>query len=215
MTCDGLHPTRTLGETLGGVVRAMRPRQWIKNVLVVAAPLATLGGAVRYDYAKVCGAAGAAFVVFSLAASAIYLVNDARDVSADRVHPTKRFRPIAAGVVAPTVAYLVAIALSVASLSLSMAVSPALTLVVGTYLAIQLAYCLGLKHQVVLDICIVSSAYLRRICCVLSRVVRRRESRCRNGSCWSWHSHPCSWLLESVMRNCNSLNAPAPRFAAR
>lgn len=162
MTCDGLHPTRTLGETLGGVVRAMRPRQWIKNVLVVAAPLATLGGAVRYDYAKVCGAAGAAFVVFSLAASAIYLVNDARDVSADRVHPTKRFRPIAAGVVAPTVAYLVAIALSVASLSLSMAVSPALTLVVGTYLAIQLAYCLGLKHQVVLDICIVSSAYLLR-----------------------------------------------------
>ncbi|WP_079621714.1 decaprenyl-phosphate phosphoribosyltransferase [Mycobacteroides abscessus] len=154
--------TQTLGEVLGGVGRAMRPRQWVKNVLVVAAPLATLGGTVSYDYVKVCGAAAVAFVVFSLAASAIYLVNDARDVDADRAHPTKRFRPIAAGVLTPTTAYLVAVALSVASLGISMAVSPSLVVVVSVYLVVQLAYCLGLKHQVVLDICIVSSAYLLR-----------------------------------------------------
>ena len=79
--------------------RRMRPRQWVKNLLVLAAPLAALGGAVSYDYRDVLVNVGIAFVVFCLAASCIYLINDARDVEADRAHPTKRFRPIAAGVV--------------------------------------------------------------------------------------------------------------------
>ena len=71
----------------------MRPRQWVKNVLVLAAPLAAAGRGHRYDYAS-CGIqVPVAFVVFSLAASAIYLINDVRDVEADREHPTKRFRP--------------------------------------------------------------------------------------------------------------------------
>ncbi|MUM19905.1 decaprenyl-phosphate phosphoribosyltransferase [Mycobacterium sp. CBMA271] len=153
---------RTLGEMLAGVVRAMRPRQWVKNVLVVAAPLATLGGTVHYDYLRVCTAAAMAFVVFSLAASAIYLINDAQDIDADRAHPTKRFRPIAAGVITPTTAYMVALVLSAVSLGVSMAVAPALAVVVGVYLVVQLMYCFGLKHQVVLDMCIVSSAYLLR-----------------------------------------------------
>ena len=82
-----------------GVVRALRPRQWVKNVLVLAAPLAALGGGVHYDYAEVLTKTLIAFVVFCLAASSVYLVNDARDVDADRAHPTKQFRPIAAGVV--------------------------------------------------------------------------------------------------------------------
>ena len=81
------------------IVKAIRPRQWVKNLLVLAAPLAALGGDVEYDYRDVLIKVGIAFVVFCLAASAIYLVNDARDVEADREHPTKRFRPIAAGVV--------------------------------------------------------------------------------------------------------------------
>ena len=81
-----------------GIVKAIRPRQWVKNLLVLAAPLAALGSAVNYDYRDVLFKVAIAFVVFSLAASSIYLVNDARDVEADRAHPTKRFRPIAAGV---------------------------------------------------------------------------------------------------------------------
>ncbi|BCI92619.1 hypothetical protein NIIDMKKI_78250 [Mycobacterium kansasii] len=91
-----------------GVVKAMRPRQWVKNVLVLAAPLAAAGRGVRYDYAEVLTKVSVAFVVFSLAASAIYLINDVRDVEADREHPTKRFRPIAAGVVPEWLAYAVA-----------------------------------------------------------------------------------------------------------
>lgn len=145
-----------------GVIKALRPRQWIKNVLVVAAPLATLGGDVHYDYGDLFFKVGVAFVAFSLAASSIYLVNDARDVEADRQHPTKRFRPIAAGVVSPALAYALAIALAAITLAISAAIAPSLALVIGVYLAIQLGYCFGLKHQAVLDICIVSSAYLMR-----------------------------------------------------
>ncbi|OBB14526.1 phosphoribose diphosphate--decaprenyl-phosphate phosphoribosyltransferase [Mycolicibacterium setense] len=145
-----------------GIIKALRPRQWIKNVLVVAAPLATLGGNVHYDYRDLFFKVGVAFVAFSLAASAIYLVNDARDVEADRQHPTKRFRPIAAGVVSPKLAYTLAITLAAATLAISAAIAPSLALVIAVYLAIQLGYCFGLKHQAVLDICIVSSAYLMR-----------------------------------------------------
>ncbi|MEV0674631.1 decaprenyl-phosphate phosphoribosyltransferase [Mycobacterium sp. NPDC050441] len=145
-----------------GIIKALRPRQWIKNVLVVAAPLATLGGDVDYDYRDLFLKVGVAFVAFSLAASSIYLVNDARDVDADRQHPTKRFRPIAAGVVSPALAYSLAIALAATTLAISAAVAPPLALVIVVYLAIQLGYCFGLKHQAVLDICIVSSAYLMR-----------------------------------------------------
>ncbi|MDF3335915.1 decaprenyl-phosphate phosphoribosyltransferase [Mycolicibacterium septicum] len=145
-----------------GVIKALRPRQWIKNLLVVAAPLATLGGDVDYDYGDLFFKVGVAFVAFSLAASSIYLVNDARDVEADRQHPTKRFRPIAAGVVSPALAYALAITLAAITLAISAAIAPSLALVIGVYLAIQLGYCFGLKHQAVLDICIVSSAYLMR-----------------------------------------------------
>ena len=103
-----------------------------------------------------------AFVVFCLAASSIYLVNDVRDVEADREHPTKRFRPIAAGVVPEWLAYALAVVLGVASLAISWWLTPNLALVMAVYIAMQLGYCFGLKHQAVIDICIVSSAYLIR-----------------------------------------------------
>ncbi|WP_046301988.1 MULTISPECIES: decaprenyl-phosphate phosphoribosyltransferase [unclassified Mycobacterium] len=147
---------------LSGVIKAMRPRQWVKNVLVVAAPLAALGGGIHYDYADLARKSLIAFVAFSLAASAIYLVNDARDVEADRAHPTKRFRPIAAGVLPVGLAYALAVLLGSGSLGISWWLTPNLALVMAIYLTMQLAYCFGLKHQAVLDICIVSSAYLLR-----------------------------------------------------
>jgi decaprenyl-phosphate phosphoribosyltransferase len=145
-----------------GVVKAMRPRQWVKNVLVAAAPLAALGTNVHYDYVKVLGQVAVAFVVFCLAASSIYLVNDVRDVEADREHPTKRFRPIAAGVVPEWLAYTLAVVLGAAALAISWLATPDLALVMAVYLVMQLGYCFGLKHQAVMDICIVSSAYLIR-----------------------------------------------------
>ncbi|HEY5844449.1 MAG TPA: decaprenyl-phosphate phosphoribosyltransferase [Mycobacterium sp.] len=145
-----------------GIIKAIRPRQWVKNLLVLAAPLAALGGDVEYDYKQVLLKVGIAFVVFCLAASCIYLINDSRDVEADRAHPTKRFRPIAAGVVPLPLAYGLAVVLGVASLVISWLTSPDLALVMAVYIGIQLAYCFGLKHQAVLDICIVSSGFLIR-----------------------------------------------------
>ncbi|MED5816479.1 decaprenyl-phosphate phosphoribosyltransferase [Mycolicibacterium sp. 050232] len=145
-----------------GLIKAIRPRQWIKNLLVLAAPLAAVGSGIEYNYAELAYKVSIAFVVFCLAASSIYLINDARDVEADRAHPTKRFRPIAAGVVPESLAYVVAIVLALASLGISWLLTPDLALVMAVYIAIQLAYCFGLKHQAVLDICIVSSGFLLR-----------------------------------------------------
>ncbi len=146
---------------IAGVVKAIRPRQWVKNVLVLAAPLAALGGGTHFHY-DVLLKAGIAFVVFSLASSSVYLINDVRDVEADREHPTKRFRPIAAGVVPEWLAYVLASVLGVTSLAIAWLATPNLVLVMAVYLAIQLGYCFGLKHQAVIDICIVSSGFLIR-----------------------------------------------------
>ncbi|AHH14961.1 UbiA prenyltransferase family protein [Nocardia nova SH22a] len=156
-------PPKTLA---GGIVKAVRPRQWVKNVLVLAAPLAAGKDAATGAYvladAGVVAHIIIAFVVFCLAASGIYLVNDALDVDADRAHPTKRFRPIAAGVVPVNLAYSLSAVLLVASLALSFVASWHLAVVMAVYIGIQLAYCFGLKHQAVLDICIVSSGFLLR-----------------------------------------------------
>ncbi|MBB5913659.1 decaprenyl-phosphate phosphoribosyltransferase [Nocardia transvalensis] len=150
-------PPKTL---VGGIVKAVRPRQWVKNVLVLAAPLAAGKDAV--SSVSVLGHVGIAFVVFCLAASGIYLINDALDVEADRAHPTKRYRPIAAGVVPINLAYALSLVLLIASIAVSFTASWHLAVVMAVYIGIQIAYCFGLKHQAVLDISIVSSGFLLR-----------------------------------------------------
>lgn len=141
-----------------GLIKAVRPRQWVKNVLVLAAPLAA--GTVTDG--EVLWRAGVAFVAFCLAASCIYLINDAIDVESDRNHPTKRFRPIAAGVVPQSLAYILAVILGIASLGVSLLANWQTAAVIGVYLVVQLGYCFGLKNQAVIDICIVSSGFLLR-----------------------------------------------------
>lgn len=151
-------PPRTPTNLALGVLKTMRPRQWVKNVLVLAAPFASgdlFEGAVAIKLLI-------AFAAFSLAASGVYLVNDAKDVEADRAHPTKRNRPIAAGIVPVPVAYVVAVVSFAAAIVLALLASPQLLIVLGVYVAVQLAYCFWLKHQPVLDICIVASGFLMR-----------------------------------------------------
>lgn len=145
-----------------GVIKAMRPRQWVKNILVAAAPLAAWGTYAHYNYRDVIVQIAVAFVAFSLGASSIYLINDVRDVDADRQHPTKRFRPIAAGVVPEWLAYGLAVVLGALSLGIAWSLNQNLALVMAVYIGMQLGYCFGLKHQAVIDISIVSSAYLIR-----------------------------------------------------
>jgi decaprenyl-phosphate phosphoribosyltransferase len=151
-------PVRTPVSVTRGVLKTMRPRQWVKNVLVLAAPfvggdLFTTGIAIHLAIA---------FAAFSIAASGIYLVNDANDVAADRAHPTKRNRPIAAGIVPPHLAMSVAVVLLLGALALSFLASVQLAIVLAVYIGVQIAYCYWLKHQPVLDICIVASGFLLR-----------------------------------------------------
>lgn len=141
-----------------GLLKAMRPRQWVKNVLVLAAPFA----AGRLLDLTVLPDVALAFVAFSLAASGVYLINDTKDVEADRAHPKKRYRPIAAGIVPPTLAVVTGIVLFAAAIAVSFVADPDLALVTAIYVVVQLAYCLWLKHEPVIDICIVSSGFLMR-----------------------------------------------------
>jgi len=146
-------------EAGGGLIAALRPKQWVKNVLVAAAPLAA--GAIFEPTVAV--AVVVAFVAFSLAASAGYLVNDLADVEEDRRHPTKRLRPLASGRVSPRTAVVVAVLLAVASLGLAAALStPGLVAVLAVYLVLTTSYSLWLKHQPVIDLAIVSSGFLLR-----------------------------------------------------
>ena len=145
-----------------GMIKALRPKQWVKNVLVVAAPLAA-GGDKLFSTSVVLDVL-IAFVAFCLSASSIYLINDARDVEADRAHPTKRFRPIAAGVLPVGLAYAMAVVLIVAAIGISFLASSGhgLAIVVAVYIALQLGYCFGWKHQPVIDIALVSSGFMLR-----------------------------------------------------
>lgn len=161
MTTTGPRQSETatqLGGALSGLVRTMRPRHWVKNVVVLAAPLAS--GTLFEP--PVLAAVGIAFVAFSLAASGVYIVNDIQDVDADRAHPIKCHRPIAAALVSPRLALTVAVALFVTAVGVSFLASVELVLVTVVYLAVQLAYCWGLKHQPVLDISIVASGFVLR-----------------------------------------------------
>jgi decaprenyl-phosphate phosphoribosyltransferase len=143
--------------SLSSVVASCRPRQWTKNLLVFAAPLF----AFRFDAAVWLPAAGA-LVAFCLISSAIYLLNDCLDVAADRAHPSKRNRPIAAGLVSVPAALTTAVVLSVVSLTLAVWITPALAGLVLLYGLIQVAYCLQLKRQPLLDLFCIASGFLLR-----------------------------------------------------
>ncbi|WP_239154240.1 decaprenyl-phosphate phosphoribosyltransferase [Amycolatopsis sp. FDAARGOS 1241] len=143
-----------------GVVKTARPKQWVKNVLVFAAPFFAFSKATNRTELVID--AVIAFVAFSLTASSVYLINDAVDVDADRAHPTKRNRPIAAGIVPVPVAYGAAVVFLLAGLAVSFTASWHLAVVLAVYEAVQLGYCFGLKHQPVVDLAIVGSGFLMR-----------------------------------------------------
>ncbi len=136
----------------------MRPKQWTKNLLVVAAPLA----AGQVTEASVLGPTLVAFVAFCLASSAIYLVNDCADVEADRLHPRKKDRPIAAGELSVPTALVVAVALVVVALGASFLVRWQLGALLVAYLVAQVLYSWWLKHEPVLDITMVTGGFLMR-----------------------------------------------------
>lgn len=140
------------------LLRSLRLRQWVKNLLVLAAPFAA--GSLQEP--RVLGPTLLALAAFCLASSAVYLVNDVADVDADRLHPTKRSRPIAAGELSRGAALASAAVLGLVALGLSLLASWPLAVLVLSYLAVQLAYAVWLKHEPVLDVVIVASGFLLR-----------------------------------------------------
>jgi decaprenyl-phosphate phosphoribosyltransferase len=140
------------------VWRTARPKQWSKNVLVLAAPAAA--GVLTHPAALI--RAVLAVAVFCLVASGTYFINDALDVEADRQHPTKRLRPIAAGLMSPRTAGVFGCALVAISIAGAAAISWKLALVVLIYVAVQFAYSFYLKHQAVYDLCAVAAGFVLR-----------------------------------------------------
>jgi len=136
----------------------MRPRQWIKNLLVIAA--AGAAGALGHDDVPV--RVGLAFLAFCLLASGIYAVNDVRDVAEDRLHPRKRRRPVAAGEISPRRATILGIALMLVGIGLCLAIRPLLALVGAGYLALTLSYTLVWRHLLLLDIVAIAGGFVLR-----------------------------------------------------
>jgi decaprenyl-phosphate phosphoribosyltransferase len=143
---------------IGAIVREMRPKQWVKNVLVFAAP----GAAGVLDNPTPLWHTLVAFVAFCMAASGTYYWNDILDVEADRVHPVKRNRPIASGAVPLGLARVIGTLLLVGGIALSALPRWQTMLVVLAYVVLTTTYSAIWKHIAVLDLLAVASGFVFR-----------------------------------------------------
>ncbi|MFO1491310.1 MAG: UbiA prenyltransferase family protein [Kiritimatiellia bacterium] len=141
---------------------ALRPHQWTKNSVVAAAYVFALGDRHQTLPANALWITLAITACFCLASSAIYLVNDVRDIELDRLHPTKRFRPIAAGQVRIPTALLMSAALAATALAVSRWIQPLACLPVAAYLVKQLGYSMGLKRIAYLDVILIATGFVLR-----------------------------------------------------
>jgi 4-hydroxybenzoate polyprenyltransferase len=144
----------------------MRPRQWTKNGIVFLALVFSYGQEYHLrepdTWIPKLIEALLAFVCFCLVCSADYLVNDIRDIDADREHPTKRNRPIAAGLLPVRTAWVAAGVLAVSGISLAFAVDWRMGCVVLGYLLMMLAYTYVLKHMVLIDLFVIATGFVLR-----------------------------------------------------
>lgn len=148
--------------TLFSVIRALRPKQWTKNAIVLAAFLFALGDRHQAVPGMAIWLALQAVLWFCLASSAVYLVNDIRDIPFDRAHPTKRFRPIAAGELPVPAAWGLAAILLLAGLGGAWRQSHALAGVIGAYVALQAVYTFGLKKVALVDLFVIAAGFVLR-----------------------------------------------------
>ena len=139
------------------VVRSLRPRQWVKNLLVFAGVVFA-----QKLFTPAVWAALGAFVIFCGLSGAIYLLNDVADREKDRRHPDKRHRPIASGALPPRVAVAVAGVLIVLGLAAAYRLSPSFALAAAGYVALLTAYSAWLKHVVIVDVLVVAIGFVLR-----------------------------------------------------
>jgi decaprenyl-phosphate phosphoribosyltransferase len=144
--------------TAYALLRACRPKQWAKNLLVLAAPSA----AGRIDDAGVALEVAGAFAVLCMISSATYLVNDVRDREQDRAHATKRKRPIAAGELTPRTALIAAVVLATVGVAGATAIAPGLGVLAVVYLLLTGSYSLWLRRVAVLDVLAIAGGFVLR-----------------------------------------------------
>ena len=141
-------------------IRIIRPHQWVKNLLIIAPPF--FGGTL-FSSERVMIEMVLAFIAFSLASSAGYIINDIADINTDRLHPKKRLRPLASGEIGIAQA-LVMIAITAAiSMALSLKISPSFALVVALYLALDILYSFYIKHIALLGSFSIALGFVLRI----------------------------------------------------
>lgn len=142
-----------------GLIKLMRPQQWVKNAFVLA-PLIFSGSFV--DVVSV-QASLMAMMIFCIASSATYVLNDLQDIEKDKAHPTKsKKRPLAAGIVTPNQAYVL-LACLYGLLIAAYFIMPNVLYVVLSYIALQYAYTFYFKHQPLLDIFSIAAGFVLRV----------------------------------------------------
>jgi 4-hydroxybenzoate polyprenyltransferase len=161
---------QALFSNLRYVFRSMRPRQWTKNLIVYMAFVFSIDLEWQVDdpssWAPLLGWTTVTFILFCLISSADYLINDIVDAESDRLHPEKRNRPIAAGLLSAQTATAWAVALAAAALVVAFALSPWLSWHVGAalagYIVLMLAYTFVLKHVVLMDMMAIGAGFVLR-----------------------------------------------------
>ncbi len=150
--------TDRTGELATAVWHVLRPHQWVKNGLLLAAPFAAEALFNFHNLARLA----IGILAFSLAASATYIVNDCVDAARDRLHPAKRHRPIASGAMPQPLALALAVVLGMASFAAATTLGWAFLTVVGIYLALTTAYSTVLKQIPIVDLAAVACGFLLR-----------------------------------------------------
>jgi 4-hydroxybenzoate polyprenyltransferase len=147
---------------LANLIRTARPQDWIKNVFVlIPLPFAVKAGTGAELDPRVIALG---FFGFCLVASSVYVLNDVCDAKADRLHPQKRFRPVAAGLVSPVEALLESAVLLAGGVALSLAAGkPDVMALVALYVGINVAYSLGAKHAALADVFLLCAGFLIRV----------------------------------------------------
>jgi 4-hydroxybenzoate polyprenyltransferase len=142
-----------------GLIRAMRPRQWVKNILIFIPIVFDRQLAHPEPLLRVTVAS----ILFCLAASSIYLLNDVVDVERDRLHPKKRFRPVASGQLPIRLALILATVCPIIAVGVALAYSVPLAVVLIVYLVKQIAYSFYLKNVVLIDVLTLAAGYILRV----------------------------------------------------
>ena len=167
-----LYNSRMFLKTFRGLIKTMRPHQWIKNTLVYV-PLVFDR---KLTDIPLLLRTTAGFILFCLISSLVYIVNDIADLDADRNHPEKRNRPLASGDLSISIAVIVAVLILVVVMPLAYWLAPSFALVLASYFGLNLLYSKWLKHIPIIDVFVLASFYVLRVIAGLTLIEVERFS---------------------------------------